>query len=260
MALAAAVQARRTWRRTSGRSASSRVVCQLCLYYNDFYDLTLVHSNRELIVRLLQAAGAASIVLAALYFAVPHADDRQRHLRLGAVRVHRRDPRLASRVQPGHRLAEAQERLLFVGTGETARKVARQILDQHEFAYRVIGFIDNDAARIGERIVNPAIIGTPADIERLIAEHTMDRIVVGLSDRRGKLPIEELLRAKMAGIRVEDATTTYERVTGKILIDDLRPTWLIFSDGFRVSRISRLMKRTIDLVLVARARRRCRSR
>ena len=70
----------------------------------------------------------------------------------------------------------------------------------------------------------------------LIATHQIDRIVVGLSDRRGKLPIEELLRAKMAGIRVEDATTTYERVTGKILIDDLRPSWLIFSDGFHVSR------------------------
>ena len=77
--------------------------------------------------------------------------------------------------------------------------VARQILDQHEFAYRVIGFIDDDASRIGERIVNPAIVGTPADIDRLIAEHHIDRIVVGLSDRRGKLPVEELLRAKMAG-------------------------------------------------------------
>jgi sugar transferase (PEP-CTERM system associated) len=136
-----------------------------------------------------------------------------------------------------------------VGTGETARKVARQILDQHDFAYRVIGFIDDDASRIGERIVNPAIVGTPADIDRLIAQHQIDRIVVGLSDRRGKLPVEELLRAKMAGVRVEDATTTYERVTGKILIDDLRPSWLIFSDGFRVSRINRLMKRTIDLSL-----------
>src|SRR6188472_4496668 len=53
------------------RIALVTVVCQLCLYYNDFYDLTLVHSNRELIVRLLQAVGAASIVLAALYFASP---------------------------------------------------------------------------------------------------------------------------------------------------------------------------------------------
>ena len=48
-----------------------------------------------------------------------------------------------------------QERILVVGTGETARKVARQILDQRDFAYRVIGFIDDDASRIGERIVNP---------------------------------------------------------------------------------------------------------
>src|SRR5262249_20391505 len=91
--------------------------------------------------------------------------------------------------------------------------------------------------------------GTPDDIDRIVAQHHVDRIVVGLSDRRGKLPVEELLRAKMAGIRVEDATTTYERVTGKILIDDLRPSWLIFSDGFRVSRVSRLMNRTIDLTL-----------
>jgi sugar transferase (PEP-CTERM system associated) len=92
-------------------------------------------------------------------------------------------------------------------------------------------------------------VGTPADMAALIATHQIDRIVVGLSDRRGKLPVEELLRAKMAGIRVEDATTTYERVTGKILIDDLRPSWLIFSDGFHVSRITRWMKRSIDLTL-----------
>ena len=83
------------------------VVCQLCLYYNDFYDLTLVHSNRELIVRLLQAGGAASIVLAALYSA-PAVDDRQRHLRIGAVRLPDCNPRMAPRVQPDHRLTEAR--------------------------------------------------------------------------------------------------------------------------------------------------------
>jgi len=225
------------------------VVCQLCLYYNDFYDLTIVHSNRELVVRLLQAVGAASIVLAALYFVQPA-------LMIGnGIFVSALFVFLIAIL--GWRLAfnqvtgslKLEERVLFVGTGDTARKVARQILDQHDFAYRVIGFIDDDASRIGERIVNPAIVGTPADIDRLIAAHRVDRIVVGLSDRRGKLPVQELLRAKMSGVRVEDATTTYERVTGKILLDDLRPSWLIFSDGFRVSRVTRLMKRTIDLTL-----------
>jgi sugar transferase (PEP-CTERM system associated) len=225
------------------------IVCQLCLYYNDFYDLTIVHSNRELIVRLLQAAGAASIVLAALYFVRPQ-------LMIGnGIFVSALFVFLIAIL--GWRLAfnhvtgslKLEERVLFVGTGETARKVARQILDQHDFAYRIIGFIDDDPRRVGERIVNPAIVGTPADMDRLVAQHHIDRIVIGLSDRRGKLPIEQLLRAKMAGVRVEDATTTYERVTGKILIDDLRPSWLIFSDGFRVSRLTRLMKRSIDLTL-----------
>src|SRR5215471_8458505 len=225
------------------------LVCQLCLYYNDFYDLTVVHSSRELIVRLLQAVGAASIVLAAAYFVRPE-------LMIGnGIFVSALFVFLVAIL--GWRLAfnrvtgslKLQERVLFVGTGEAARKVARQILEQHDFAYRIIGFIDDDASRVGERIVNPAIVGTPDDIDRIVAQHHVDRIVVGLADRRGKLPVEELLRAKMAGIRVEDATTTYERVTGKILIDDLRPSWLIFSDGFRVSRVTRLMKRTIDLTL-----------
>ena len=225
------------------------VVCQLCLYHNDFYDLTLVYSSRELVVRLLQAVGAASIVLAALYFTIPA-------LMIGdgifvsallvfvvgilAWRL------LFNQLSGSLRL---HERILVVGTGDTARKVVRHILDQHEFAYRVIGFIDEDASRIGERIVNPGIVGTPADIARLVEQHQIDRIIVGLADRRGKLPVEELLRAKLAGIRVEDATTTYERMTGKILIDDLRPSWLIFSDGFRVSRLVRWLKRSIDLTL-----------
>jgi len=225
------------------------LICQLCLYYNDFYDMTVVHSNRELIVRLLQAAGAASIMLAALYFVAPSMmiDNGIFVSALFVFLVAILGWRLAFNHVTGS--LRLEERVLFVGTGETAKKVARQILDQHDFAYRIVGFIEDDPARVGERIVNPAIVGTPDDIDRIVAQHHVDRIVVGLSDRRGKLPVEELLRAKMAGIRVEDATTTYERVTGKILIDDLRPSWLIFSDGFRVSRVSRLMKRTIDLTL-----------
>jgi sugar transferase (PEP-CTERM system associated) len=249
VALAALVQDTPDLTANLWKIALVTVVCQLCLYYNDFYDLTLVHSNRELIVRLLQAAGAASIVLAALYTVRPQ-------LMIGnGIFVSALFVFLIAIL--GWRLAfnqligslKLEERLLFVGTGETARKVARQILDQRDFAYRIIGFIDDDPSRVGERIVNPAIVGTPADIEQLIARYQVDRIVVGLADRRGKLPVQELLRAKMAGIRVEDATTTYERVTGKILIDDLRPSWLIFSDGFCVSRVTRLLKRTIDLTL-----------
>jgi sugar transferase (PEP-CTERM system associated) len=232
-----------------GKIALVTVVCQLCLYYNDFYDLTIVHSNRELIVRLFQAVGAASIVLAAIYFVVPA-------LMIGdGIFVSALAVFLAGIL--GWRLLfnrlsgslQLEERVLVVGTGAAARTVTRQILDQRDFAYRVVGFVDEDPARIGERLVNPAIIGTHHDIPALVERHQIDRIIVGLADRRGKLPVEQLLHAKFAGVRIEDATTTYERITGKILLDDLRPSWLIFSEGFRVSRMNRWTKRAVDLAL-----------
>jgi sugar transferase (PEP-CTERM system associated) len=222
---------------------------QLCLYYNDFYDLTAVQSTRELVVRLFQAVGTASILLAGISLAIPGMTIGDGILvtslfvlvtailawRLAFYRV--------------LQLRGLEERVLVVGTGQTARTVARQILSQRDFGYRVVGFIDDDPARIGERIVNPGVIGTPHDIPRLVAEGRINRIVVGLSDRRGTLPVDELLAAKLSGVAVEDATTVYERITGKILVDDLRPSWLIFSDGFHVSRVTRALKRTIDLTL-----------
>jgi sugar transferase (PEP-CTERM system associated) len=247
VALAASLQSGADVADSVWKIALITLVCQLCLYYNDFYDLTLVQSSRELIIRLLQAVGAAAIVLAALYLIVPA-------LMIGdgifvpalfvfLVGI------LGWRLLFNRLTVRLEERVLVVGTGETARTVAREIQNQREFAYAVVGFIDDDATRAGNRPVNPGVIGTMADIPRLIVQHQIYRIVVGLSDRRGKLPVEELLDAKMAGVRVEDAMTTYERLTGKILIDDLRPSWLIFSDGFRVSRATRWMKRTIDLTL-----------
>jgi sugar transferase (PEP-CTERM system associated) len=222
-------------------------LCLLSLYYNDFYDLTLVHSNRELIVRLLQAAGAVSILLALLYVAVPSLElgngtfVTSLVLFLFAILAWRLVFNRFARAQ------QLEERLLVVGNGTAARTLARQIGSQHDFAYRIVGFVDDQPASGAPG--SGAVVGTPADIPRLVAERRVDRIVVALADRRGKLPIEELLRAKVAGVRVEDVTTTYERITGKILLDDLKPSWLVFSDGFRVSRVTRLVKRGIDILL-----------
>ncbi len=220
-------------------------LCQLCFYYNDLYDLTVVSSNRELVVRLLQAAGAAAIVLAVATYAAPSLipDPGTFVTALGvfvvAVITWRvtfnylaRDPHL-------------EERILILGTGQTARMLAREMGTQQDFAYRLVGFVQepDDVPVVRQHDV----LGTPDDIDRILQTRHVSRIVVGLSDRRGRLPIEALLRAKLSGVRVEDATTTYERLTGKILIDDLKPSWLIFSDGFRASRGTRVVKRTLDL-------------
>jgi sugar transferase (PEP-CTERM system associated) len=229
------------------KAALTAALWQLVLYYNDFYDLTLVHGSRELVVRLLQGAGAAAIVLAALYALVPSLDLGNRViltsllLFLVAVLGWRLLLSWVSNVQA------LEERLLIVGTGGAARTVARQIAAQHDFPYRVIGFVDDDPPAVGEG--EGWLLGNTTDIPRLLQEYAIDRIVVGLADRRGRLPVHELMEAKLSGIRVEDATATYERITGKLLVDNLRPSWLIFSDGFNVSAGTRLVKRAFDLGL-----------
>jgi sugar transferase (PEP-CTERM system associated) len=142
-----------------------------------------------------------------------------------------------------------QEHVLIVGTSASARIVAREVLDQRDYAYTIVGFTDEDPSRIGTSIVNPKVIGTHADIMRLVRDHRVNRIIVALADRRGRLPIEELLEAKLQGVRIEEPETTYERLTGKIMLDELKPSWLIFSDGFRARRVTRAIKRAIDLAL-----------
>ena len=174
-------------------------LCQLSFYYHDLYDLTVVNSRRELLVRLLQASGAASLLLAALYLAFPA-------LIIG-------HGVLASSVlffvlaivlwrllflQVG-RARGLQEHVLIVGTSRSARMVAREVLDQHDYAYRIVGFIDDDPAMIGRSIVNPKVIGTPADIVRLVRERRIDRIIVGLVRSAGQAADRGAARGEAAG-------------------------------------------------------------
>jgi sugar transferase (PEP-CTERM system associated) len=221
-------------------------LCQLTFYYNDLYDLTIMQSRRELIARLLQGAGSAAILIAVAHLAAPSItlDAKTFATALIVFVVAVLTWRLA--FNSLSRDLYLEERILILGTGHAARMLAQQIGMRQDFGYRLIGFIDDNGRSLVRR---HDVLGSVQDIERLVAERDITRIVVGLSDRRGRLPIEELLRAKLSGVRVEEATTTYERLTGKILLDDLKPSWLVFSDGFRASRLTRTIKRLLDLSL-----------
>jgi sugar transferase (PEP-CTERM system associated) len=227
-------------------------VCDLCFYYNDLYDLTIVHSKAELLVRVMRAAGTAALVLASVTVLVPA-------INIGHG-VFLTSVGLLLIVVPAWRIAfdgltqdpHLEERLLIVGTGTLARTVARQIQSQHDFAYRIVGYLAEDEPTDADTEgLNLPLLGGAVDVARLTGLHQINRVIVAISDRRGHLPIQELLRAKLSGVRIEDAATTFERITGKILTDGLTPSWFIFSDGFSASRGTRVIKRMLDVVLAA---------
>jgi exopolysaccharide biosynthesis polyprenyl glycosylphosphotransferase len=99
------------------------------------------------------------------------------------------------------------------------------------------------------RIALPSVIGAPADVERRAISERADRVVLALSERRGSMPIKELLQLKFFGMKIEEAHDLYERTTGRILLDHLSPSWLILADGFRKSHLVVASKRAVDIVI-----------
>jgi sugar transferase (PEP-CTERM system associated) len=201
------------------------------------------------VTRTVPAVGAAVVVLGLVYLIPPPrvAADGTFFFNIAVLFGGVLTWRLAF-----NNMATAQtlgERILIVGTDAAARAVARQVLKQKDFPYTIFGFIDEDPRRIGQSVVNPRVVGTPVDIDQIVSTRGIDRIVVGLGDRRGRLPVRELLRAKLRGVCVEDVNTLYERLTGKLLVEDLRPSSLIFSEGFRTSAFTRRSKRCMDILL-----------
>ncbi len=225
-------------------------VCQVCLYYAELYDLRMVADRRELFVRVLQALGAASLVLAVLYYWFPSLSVGRGVFLLAATAV--------VTLVAGWRFAfewvegrvGPRERILVVGTGAAALTLASELkARRQELGVRIVGFVDSEGPRaLG---ADEHVLGTVDDIPRIVRQHQVERVVVSLADARGKLPMDKLLDMKLNGVVFDHLASVYEEYTGKIALENLRPSWLIFSEGFRKSRILTAAKRLADLTVAS---------
>ena len=140
-------------------------------------------------------------------------------------------------------LAGIGDRVLILGTGVFAQSVAREMLKRSPVGYRVLGFLTEHSVEVGRVLVNPSVVGTLADLPSLADSLDATLIVVAQEDRRKRLPVDALLRCRMAGVRVVEAATLLESLSGRIPLRDLRPSWLIFSTGFHKPRVMSAVKR-----------------
>ncbi len=227
-------------------------ICQLCLFFADMYDLRLVADRRELFVRLLRSLAATTIILAVVYFWFPVLIVGRGVFLLttafiiAAILLSRLLFEFAtSQVQPG-------ERLLLIGTTPAAVALAQEIHErQAELGVEIVGFVDPDPARVGAALFNPGVIGTIDDIPAIVRTRSVDRVVVSLADARGRLDMFKLLEIKLSGVTFDHLATVYEEYTGKIAVENLRPSWMIFSEGFRKSKAQIVTKRLLDIVVAS---------
>ncbi len=227
-------------------------VCQVCLHYADLYDLRTITDTRELLVRLFQALGASSLILAFIYFWFPNWIVGRGVFLVATI--------LVVTLVTGWRLGFAwitrrvapRERLLLVGTNPAAVELARELYQRTDLGVDIVGFVDPDPARVGQPVLNPGVVGTVEDIPLLIPRFDVHRVVVSLSEARGRLPMDRLLDLRLrGGVEFDHLASVYEQYTGKIALENLRPSWLIFSEGFRKTRPLLILKRLLDVVLAS---------
>ena len=147
------------------------------------------------------------------------------------------------------RMPSMKKRILILGTGPLAVDLCEAIVSQGRPLVEIVGFLDGKDNRVGDQLVQHGIIGTYDQLAQVVEKHKADTIAVCLEDRRSGMPVHELLEFKALGVDVLDGHCLFEDITGRLSIDSLRPSALIFSEGFRRRIVVVSTKRLFDILV-----------
>ncbi len=232
------------------QAAAVSLCCIVAFYYNDLYDLRVVRSFALFASRLLQSFGVAMIMLGAFYKLFPASQIREgafySSLAVGAGLL---VPLRAVGYAIMRRRAFA-DRVLVLGTGPLAQRVLAAIEARPNFRYAVVGVVDDGTGSDLSGLAYP-VLGPLERLDKIVDDVKPDRLIVALTERRGRMPVGQLLECGAKGILVEDGLRTYEYFTGKLPIESLTPSFLIFSGAFRKSRLQVAARRVGSLVAAA---------
>jgi sugar transferase (PEP-CTERM system associated) len=228
----------------------------ICMYYFDLYDSLILRNSREVFTRLVQVLGIVSIVLACVYYVHPALGLGRGIILIGlgivsiTLTVWRR---LFLAINGVALLAE---RTVIFGDEPSASKLLGELRSRPELGLLVVGrilatgegsFELNGEPSSDRRIFDGKI--TECELPSVIDQCKVDRIIISLDNRRGRLPVRQLLAMKSRGVRIQDGLEFYEQITGKLPIESLRLSVLIFSSGFRLSRFLMIYKRVAAIVV-----------
>ena len=228
-----------------GLLASFAVLLELSMIAVGVYGPDALRSMRYAAARLLVAVSLGIIALSLVYFLMPGRTLWRSNLFYAMVIA--LALLFANRLLLGGLLgAQAfRRRVLVLGAGERADRL-RKLGERPEAGFAIVGYVGMSDSRpvVAEAIPRGVLHNLTRHVETL----GVSEVVLALEERRNALPLKDLLRIKTAGVHVNDFSTFLERETGRVDLDTLNPSWLIFSDGFSSGRaISGAAKRVFDV-------------
>ena len=214
-------------------------VVLLFSHWFDLYDSTNLGEKWDQIFRLLLVLGFVALALAAVVFIYPGILPGNGSALAGLI--------ILTFTLLGWRAAYSwmvkqpflRERVYILGTGERAQRLVRGLRERSALGVEVVGWTGDVEGELTRDSVASHLLG-------LARGRGVHRVIVAMPDRRGTLPVEELLDLRLGGVKVEEATSWLERISGRIEVEHLYPSWLIFADGFRFSGFFRMVRRALN--------------
>lgn len=218
------------------------LLCQVTFYYNELYNLQVIRSTSAMLIGLLQGAGMLLATLGLLYALAPEMSPGLERVLVFALAL-----LLITVLSRLAALPKRLERVLVIGSVTQSDELAEVIQSCPEWNIQIARTMQ--AAEIGDAVGDPQRAlyrdepaGAPPDV---------DGVIVCADTARNLALLDVLLEWKMRGLPVEDATTFYERTTGRVRVDYLQPEWFVFSNGFANGRRKRVAKRALDVIVTA---------
>lgn len=225
-------------------------VCQMCLYYNDSYDFSVVDLFSKMTKRVFPALGVAVAVLTIIILSLDTLPD---DVFISGILI-------MTFFIASWRFIYIQilnkgwfnQKIILLGSADLARAIYKEIIERRDCGYDIecVALENPDAGDFVNDTKIRVICRTEHEgLCEIARELGIQKIVVALKEQRGNFPTKELLKCRVDGISIMRGNSFYEMLSGKLNVEQINPAWLIYSYGFRNSPTVRLLKRFSDIAI-----------
>ena len=221
-------------------------VTVLSLFAMGLYTTRQRSTRTGMVLRIVAGVLNAAALSALLYYLVPNLEIGRGMLGLtAAVAI---AGSMIARMLFDHIVDQDlfKRRVLVYGAGRRAASLLELRRRSDQRGFRIVGFIRTEGDDTGTPVERT--LPRPDDLYSWVTKNPIDEIVVAMDDRRRGFPMHEFLECRLAGIDIIELPSFLERETGKVRLDVLNPSWIIFGEGFRASQVERWLERGFDLV------------
>ena len=224
--------------------AFSIIVGFIC-FFMELYNTEKRDGRKEIILKILLSGLLTAAVLAAIYYFIPFIQIGRGILFMALCITVLIQIIWHMGYDVFMKLPGGGKKVLILGTGPVAKTMGNLLYSNHN-GFALSGYINC----VGEPISVPSesVIGNGDSVLAIALKEKVQKIVVSLTERRGTFPVREILSCKLRGIDVIDGPSFYEQLTGKLLIENMNPSHVIFSEGFRITAFRRFLKRIVDVL------------